>query len=139
MAEGDSLETGAFTFNFHDAPFVDSAVTVWMTEEHTGTFFPVDFPAWGHTDDECGRFAEAIDDIVERMAYFMEAQFWWFRWSNPQKLKAEVTRMIEEYDPDVMAPGHTEPVTEDPKAVLRGFRDEVIDTMVDSDVRRQFA
>jgi flavorubredoxin len=115
VAEGDTLDTGKHAFTFHDAPFVDSAVTVWMTEETTRTFFPVDFPAWGHQDTECGKWAEEIPELEERMVYFMEGQFWWFKWSDPDKLKAELTRMIEEYDPVTLASQHTEVVRTDAK------------------------
>jgi flavorubredoxin len=129
VSEGDTIDIGDHTISFHDAPLVDSAMTCYVVEESTRTFFPVDFPTIPHQNGECHLYADEIDGLKERMYYVAIVEFFWFEWANTEKLKAEFDRMLDEYQPKTIAPSHS-PIfrtEEDSQELLKFWRDELIE------------
>jgi flavorubredoxin len=130
VAAGDRIDLGDHTVTFRDAPFVDSAMTVWMTEEETGTFFTVDWLTFTHLDDECCQYGDDLerDLITERQAYLAGHKYSWFPYADADLLKSEINYMIDEYDPAILAPAHA-PVMRNATEVLESWKG-VIDRCV---------
>jgi flavorubredoxin len=108
VGEGDAIDLGGFTVDFHEATFLDAAMHVWMTERRTNTLFPVDWFGFPHNDTECYRFVDEFDRplSVERLTQFHGRVLFWLQYVDVEKTNAEIDRLVETYDPDVVAPAH---------------------------------
>lgn len=112
VGAGDTLELGRHTVAFHEATFPDAAVHLWMSERTTGTLFPVDWFGFPHRDDECDRLVEEFDHAldVDRLVQFHGRVMFWYQYVDVPKVQREMRRVITEFDPDVVAPAHGNPV-----------------------------
>jgi flavorubredoxin len=133
VAEGDEIELGDRTVAFHDAPFIDSAATVWMTERTSRTIFPVDFIQILHTDDECSVYGEDLpmESLLERVAHLSSFSYSWIAWSEVDKLKREIRHVIEEYEPSIIAPSHSPIIRENTTEFLRTWETELLERIRD--------
>jgi hypothetical protein len=80
---------------------------------------------------------EDLPGLKARMAYVAELQFFWYKWADTEKLKAEMDHMISTIDPDIIAPSHA-PVFTNGAQMLELWRDEIIDTVANNDVRHMY-
>lgn len=115
VVEGDTIDLGEHVLTFRDARFVDSAMTAWMTDETTGTFFTVDWLTYTNHDDEIGMFTDEIESldrgpVVDRQEYLVGHKYSWLPYADADRLLAEIDYMIETYDPDSLAPSHAPPL-----------------------------
>lgn len=111
VVEGDTLDLGEHQLTFRDARLVDSVMTAWMTEETTGTFFTVDWLTYVVHDDEVGMYTgeiEALDrgSVVDRQQYLVGHKYSWYPYADAERLTAEIDYMIEQYEPERLAPSH---------------------------------
>lgn len=120
VGAGDEIDLGDLTAAFHRAAFPDASVHVWMTERTTGTLFPVDWLGYPHRGDETLRFpAEFETDVtVDRLVQFHGRVLFWFQYVDVPTVQAEVDHLVDAYDPAIVAPGHGNPVREEPARVM---------------------
>lgn len=120
VGEGDGLDLGGFEVAFHEAAFPDAPVHVWMTEQTTGTLFTVDWLGYPHRDSETLRFPDEFDTdlTVDRLVQFHGRVLFWFQYVDLDAVGETVERLIDRYDPATVAPGHGNPVREDPVEVM---------------------
>jgi len=120
VGAGDSLDLGEHTVAFHEATFPDASLHMWMTEEKTDTFFPVDWLGYPHMERESLLFADEFDAplTVDRLVQFHGRVLFWFQYLDVPKLGREVDRLVEEFDPAMVAPAHGNPVREDTREFM---------------------
>lgn len=121
VAAGDTIDLGEFTVEFHEATFLDAAMHVWMTEQETNTLFPVDWFGFPHNDTECYQFVDEFERpfSVRRLTEFHGRVLFWLQYVDVEKTNAEIDRIAEEFDPDIIAPAHGCVMRED---VVEGMR-----------------
>lgn len=115
VGEGDAIDLGGLEVAFHEAAFPDAAVHVWMTEETTSTLFTVDWLGFPHIGDECDLCVEEFDRevTVDRLVNLNEFVLFWLKYVDVERTLATVDRVLEAYDPSIIAPAHGNPVRED--------------------------
>lgn len=120
VGAGDTLELGEHTVAFHEATFPDASLHMWMTEETTDTLFPVDWLGYPHMERESLSFADEFDAplTVDRLVQFHGRVLFWFQYLDVEKLKREVDRLVEAYDPAMVAPAHGNVVREDTREFM---------------------
>jgi flavorubredoxin len=108
VGEGDAIDLGGFTVDFHEATFLDAAMHVWMSERETNTLFPVDWFGFPHNDTECNGFVDEFERplSVDRLLQFHGRVLFWLQYVDVDKTNAEIDRLAAEYDPDIIAPAH---------------------------------
>lgn len=132
VSEGDTIDLGGHVVEFHEATFLDAAVSVWMTERNTESLLPVDWLGFPHYDDECTECVEELDrDVgIDRLFEFHGRVLFWYQYVDVAKTHAETDRLIEEFDPEVVLPAHGLPIREDATDYMRRVKDAIerIDT-----------
>jgi len=120
VREGDRVDLGRFEVTFHEAAFPDAAVHVWMTERRTGTLFPVDWLGYPHRGAETLKFPDEFDTglTVDRLVQFHGRVLFWFQYVDVDRVHASIDRLIDRYDPALIAPGHGNPIRENPLEVM---------------------
>lgn len=115
VAEGDTIDLGKFTVRFHEATFPDAALHLWMTEERTETLFPVDWLGFPHTSSECLSFVDEFHHDLgkSRLTEFHGRVLFWLQYVDVEKTNREIDRLIEQYSPGIIAPGHGAVIRED--------------------------
>lgn len=107
---GDALQVGGHDLRFHEATFLDAPMSIWMSEENTGTLLPVDWLGIPHLGGECGRFADQLglteDEWVSRLVEFHGRVMFWYEYVDAPKVLAEIDRIVEEVAPRHLAPAH---------------------------------
>jgi flavorubredoxin len=114
VEEGDEMDLGKHTMTFYESPFLDSAMTVWPYEKETMTLFPIDWGGVQHVDNECHCFMDEIKHNQDGVPVGLEDRLWdyagrtffWLPWSDMDKVLAEIDHVIENIDPDIVAPSH---------------------------------
>lgn len=115
VGQGDAIDLGELEVAFHEAAFPDSAVHVWMTETTSRTLFTVDWLGFPHLGDECDLCVEEFDRevSVDRLVNLHEFVLFWLKYVDIDRTLATVDRLLTEYDPDLIAPAHGNPVRAD--------------------------
>ena len=115
VGEGDTLDLGRYTVEFHEAPFPDAAVHVWMSEWETNTLFPIDWFGFPHRADEDMRFVEEFEHPfdIDRLVQFHGRVMFWYQYVDVSKVQREIEHIIRKFDPDIVAPAHGNPVRVD--------------------------
>jgi flavorubredoxin len=108
VTEGDEIDLGDRVVAFHEATFLDAPVSVWMTERETGTLFPVDWMGFVHLDEERLRFVDELDGEFDpsRLVEFHGRVLFWYQYVDVEKTNAEIDRLVEKFDPAIVAPAH---------------------------------
>lgn len=114
VGEGDRLDLGGLEASFHEAAFPDAAIHLWLFERTTRTLFTVDWLGFPHLDDECDLFVEAFDRevTVDRLVSLHEFVLFWLQYVDVDRVAATVDRLVERFDPAILAPGHGNPIRE---------------------------
>lgn len=115
VGEGDSIDLGGLVAAFHEATFLDSALSIWMTEREHGALFPIDWLGFPHLGSETLRFVDEIDGEVgvERLLQFHGRVVFWLQYVDVEKTCAEIDRVRETFDPEIVGPAHGLVVRED--------------------------
>lgn len=108
VGPGDEIDLGGPVLRFHEATFLDAAMSVWMTEETTGALLPVDWLGFPHMAGECLRCVDELDAEIglERLTEFHSRVMFWFQYVDVPKVQAEIERLAEEFAPRLLAPSH---------------------------------
>lgn len=118
----DTLEVGRHRLRFHEATFLDAPISMWMSEEETGTLFPVDWLGIPHLGGECGRFADQLglteEEWISRLIEFHGRVMFWYEYVDAPKVLAEIDRIAQEVAPRNLAPAHGLFVRRDPDRFL---------------------
>lgn len=133
VGDGDTIDLGGLTVEFHPPSFPDAAVHLWMTEQTTGTLFPVDWLGYPHMTGECLQFADEFETNVDhdRLRQFHGRVLFWYQYVDVERVKREIDWIIDRYDPAILAPGHGNVIRSDTiehmnkiKAVVDTIRDD---------------
>lgn len=108
VAPGDQLDLGGRRVAFHEATFLDAAMSVWMSEETSGLFMPVDFLGFPHLGGECLRFEDELDADVGlgRLTEFHSRVMFWFQYVDVPKVQAEIDRLGDRFEGRMIGPSH---------------------------------
>ncbi|QZP38291.1 MBL fold metallo-hydrolase [Halobaculum magnesiiphilum] len=125
VTEGDEIDLGNRTVEFHEATFLDAPVSVWMTERETGTLFPVDWMGFTHLDDERLVFVDELDGEFDssRLVEFHGRVLFWYQYVDVEKTNAEIDALIEKFDPEIVAPAHGLVIREDATDYMELMKD----------------
>lgn len=108
VGPGDEIDLGSSVLRFHEATFLDAAMSVWMTEERTRTLFTVDWLGAPIMDHEELRFADELEDAVgsDRLYEFHGRVMFWFQYADVEKVQAETRHLLDTFRPAMVAPAH---------------------------------
>lgn len=120
VGPGDGIDLGGLEVRFHEATFMDAPLHLWMTEETTGTFFPVDWLGFPHLSGECLRFEDEIDAEVglSRLVEFHGRVMFWHQYAQAEKVAREIDRLARKFDPRAVAPAHGLVVRREPVRLM---------------------
>jgi flavorubredoxin len=115
VGAGDAIDLGDRVAAFHEATFLDAPVSVWMTEEETGTLFPVDWMGFAHLESEALKFVDELDGEfnASRLVEFHGRVLFWYQYVDVEKTNAEIDNLVETFDPNIVAPAHGLVIRED--------------------------
>ena len=115
VGEGDRIDLGRYEVTFHRATFPDAPIHVWMSESRTGTLFPVDWLGYPNRGSEILRFPDEFetDLTVERLVQFAGRVLFWFQYVDAPTVARTIDALIDQFDPEIVAPGHGNPIRED--------------------------
>ncbi|HET9986150.1 MAG TPA: MBL fold metallo-hydrolase [Longimicrobiales bacterium] len=127
VAPGDTLDLGGFRVRFHEATFLDAAMSHWMTEETTRTLLPVDWLGFPHMDGECLKRVEEIDSpiTVSRLTEFHGRVMFWFQYVDVDRVNAEIDRLMREFGDYQIAPSHGLVVTRGAREYMARMKEVV--------------
>ncbi|MDY6765507.1 MAG: MBL fold metallo-hydrolase [Halobacteria archaeon] len=127
VGEGDSIDLGGFTVDFHEATFPDAAVHVWMSERETEMLLPVDWMGMPHMDTECLSFVDELETEldVDRLVEFHGRVLFWYQYVDVPKTKAEIGNILEKFDPEIIAPAHGNIIRENADECILMMKDVV--------------
>lgn len=117
---GDRIHLGESTVEFHAAMFPDAPVHVWMSEATTGTLFPVDWLGYPHRGSQDLTFPDEFGEsiTVERLVQFHGRVLFWFQYVDLDRVDDAIDEVIDTHAPEIVAPGHGNPIREDPIPVM---------------------
>lgn len=118
VGDGDAIDLGHRTVEFHAPTFFDHAMTVFMSEATTNTYCTADWFGYEHSGSNCLRFADeqtlAIDceyDVAPgQLNRHGGYAFVWFRYADPAKIDTRIDRFAAEHSPAIVAPAHGLPI-----------------------------
>jgi flavorubredoxin len=115
VGEGDTIDLGRFVVEFHEATFLDSPVSLWMSERTTETLFPVDWLGFPHHEDEQLQLLNEVDTpvTIDRLVEFHGRVIFWYHYVELPKVLDEIDRLIDQLDPEMIAPAHGLVITDD--------------------------
>lgn len=127
VGPGDGLDLGGLEVRFHEATFLDAPLHLWMTEETTGTLFPVDWLGFPHMSGECLRFEDELEAEIglSRLVDFHGRVMFWYQYVDADKVGEEIDRLIEVFRPEVVAPAHGLVVRRDPVRLMELMKEAV--------------
>ena len=126
VGEGDVLELGGLTAHFHEATFLDAALSVWMSESRHRCLFPVDWLGAPVRRREALRFADEIGGVdADRYYEFHARVMFWFQYVDVERVRHAIRTLWERHSPAMLAPSHGPVVREEPRAVF-GLMEDVV-------------
>lgn len=125
VGEGDSIDLGGRIVDFHEAMFLDSPVSVWMSERETETLFPVDWMGFPHLDEEALKFVDELDGEFDssRLVEFHGRVLFWYQYVDVEKTNAEIDNLVERFNPEIVAPSHGLVIRENAPAYMELMKD----------------
>lgn len=120
VEEGDTIDLGEHVVEFHEATFLDAAVSLWMTDQLTETLFPIDWLGFPHLGTEELTFVDELETEItpNRLEEFHGRVFFWFQYVDVEKIQREIDRLIEKFQPAIIAPGHGLVIREEPEQYM---------------------
>lgn len=127
VAEGDTIDLGDHVVEFHEATFLDAEVSVWMTEQNTGSLLTVDWLGFPHYGDECMDCVEELDRDIgyDRLVEFHGRVLFWYQYVDVAKTQAEIDHLIEKFDPNALLPAHGLPIRENAVEYMERMKEVV--------------
>lgn len=129
VGEGDTIDLGqGLEVRFHEATFLDAALSVWMSETRNGCLFPVDWLGAPIRPSEAVAFAEELaGGSVEADRYheFHARVMFWFQYVDTDRMERAIERLWEMHRPRMLAPSHGPVVREDTQRVFQLMPDVV--------------
>ncbi|MFW6078006.1 MAG: MBL fold metallo-hydrolase [Gemmatimonadota bacterium] len=125
MGPDDEIDLGGFTIRFHEATFLDAAMSIWLSEEEHRILLPVDWLGFPHMDGECLRCVDEIDSeiTVSRLTEFHGRVMFWFQYVDVEKVNADVDRLSERFGSYTIAPSHGLPIRENAAEYMRRMKE----------------
>jgi len=116
IGDGDTVDLGGYTVEFHRPVVADHSFTLWMTEHTTNTLFTVDWMGFLHQSSNCVSYVHELDRevTVEQVFRFHALAFPWLRFSDVAAIERGVADVRERFNPDIVAPAHGMVTTENP-------------------------
>lgn len=129
VGEGDAIDLGKRRVTFHEAAFLDAAVSVWMAEETTNTLFTVDWMGLAHLEGDCRTFLDELpydeETIFELIYEFHASVMFWYEYVDPEKVDETVDHLIDRFDPDIVFSSHGLVIREDAAEYMAKVKDVV--------------
>jgi flavorubredoxin len=127
VGPGDTLDLGGLVVKFHEATFLDAAMTLWMTEETMKVLLPVDWLGFPHLDGECLKLADEIDTniTVSRLTEFAGRVMFWFQYVDIARVHRDIDMLTEKFAGYSIAPSHGLVIRRDFPAYMEQMKDVV--------------
>ena len=129
---GDYLDLGGPIIQFHEATFLDAALSVWMSEERSGTLFTVDWLGFPLLDGERLSFMDEVvgpdpaeEDLVDRLHEFHGRVMHWLQYVDVPKVQAETDLLLMRQHPMIIAPAHGPVIRREPQRFFQLMKDTV--------------
>lgn len=126
----ETMEVAGRVIEGVEPPLMDRTHTCWVYDRESGVLFTADgfgnYHAPGQCDATSREFADGIP--AEAVYEFHAENLVWLRYVDPEKLRAALTAIFEEYDVSYVAPIHGNPIA-GPDV------DAYLDTLVDTAAR----
>lgn len=121
---GDRIDLGGFKVEFLEPSFPDHGLHMWMRELTTDTLFTVDWLGYFCMEHERLKFVDELDAPVShhRLLEFSGRVLFWLQYADPDRVNAEIERLIETYDPNILAPAHGLPIRKDVPTYMRRMK-----------------
>ena len=123
VGEGDTIDLGeGLEVRFHEATFLDAALSVWMSETRHGCLFTVDWLGAPIRPSEAVTFAEELPGgSVESDRYyeFHARVMFWFQYVDTARMDEETESLWQKHRPRILAPSHGPVVREDTERVFK--------------------
>lgn len=133
VSPGDMMDLGGRRVTFHEATFLDAAMSVWMTEDTSGLFMPVDFLGFPHMGGECLHFEDELEADVGlgRLTEFHSRVMFWFQYVDVAKVQAEIDRLARTFGDLAIGPSHGLVIRKDPDRYYEMMK-EVVQRVADA-------
>lgn len=137
--EGDTIDLGGRTVEFHQPTFLDHAMTTYVYEQVTGTLCTVDWFGFQHMGSECLKCVDEMkhDLTPDQLERFNGYAFVWLRFADPDRTDAAIDRLMEHTNPSIIAPAHGQIIRENVpyymdmmKSVIRSVTETGVGTHV---------
>lgn len=127
VGEGDSIDLGRYTVDFHEATFLDAPVSLWMSERTEGMLFPVDWFGFPHLASERLRLVEELDvGIAEsRLVQFHGRVLFWHQYVDVETVQREIDAVNRRFEPRMILPAHGLVVGADAREYVDRMKDVV--------------
>jgi flavorubredoxin len=127
---GESLTVADRRFSFIDPPLADRSHTTWIYDHGSGVLFTADGFGNYHLPSQCDATSHDFADGIplEAIYEFHAKNLVWLRYVDPDKLRAALTDIFDEYDVSYVAPIHGNPIA-------GSEIDEYLDKLVDAAAR----
>ena len=121
VGPGDMIDLGGHVLKFHEAIFLDAAISHWMTEENAKMLLTVDWMGFPHSDGECGKCVDELETevTVSRLLEHHARVFIWYQYVDVPKTHAEIDRIIETFKPSIIASAHGSVIRKDATKYLQ--------------------
>lgn len=132
VSPGDTIDLGGRTLEVVAPRFLDHRIHVWLFDHATRTLFTVDWLGDVHMNKNHLSFVDEVedDDPVARQAEFHSRALFWFQYIQREKARSVIEEIIENHDPDVLAPAHGLVVREMTTEYMR-MNNAVIDRIIE--------
>lgn len=120
VEHGDVIDLGSHSVEFLEPLFYDHVMTTYMWERSTDTLFTVDFLGFEHVAGECQQFVDEFETEVTpgRLQRFNSMAFVWMRYVDPEATDHAIDQLIDNIDPEILAPAHGQPIRADAREHL---------------------
>jgi len=129
---GDYLDLGGPIIQFHEATFLDAALSVWMSEERSGTLFTVDWMGFPLMDGEGLGFMDEVvapdvsdEELVDRLHEFHGRVMHWMQYVDVPKVQAETDLLLMRQHPMIIAPAHGPVIRQEPQRFFQLMKETV--------------
>lgn len=128
VADGDRLDIGTHTLGFHEAPFMDAGVSMFMSERETGALFTTDWFPFFHHDGECLAFVDEFDTevTVERLAETHNKLFYWLEYVDTDRMIEVIETNWQKHRPELICPAHGSVIRSDTREYYEMLKEATV-------------
>jgi flavorubredoxin len=108
VTPGTIFEFGERRLEFVDALLKDQPGSQWLYDSLTKTLFTGDGFGYYHTPEQCELFSDEMEEgiTVEQLRPYHHNAFRFLRWVIPERLNADMDKMFQKRDVQIIAPIH---------------------------------